>query len=403
MARAADRLGMLGSQDALILLRASFGTPRVQHLLRCSPSSDHPGLGKFDEIQRDALSKATNACLQDCHWNQASLPLKMGGLGLRQVSTLALPSYLASSSGSAPLQEVILERCPCPDDDYVTQVSQVWCSRFGTRPTGALAGKQSAWDLPVLEELKNKIWDNLHTRREKAVFLAASAPHSGAWLSALPLATCGLRLDDEAVRVGVALRLGLQLCIAHECRCGTLVDVWGTHAMVCKHASARQSRHSAINDIIARAVSATGVPISKEPLGIFKDSLMRPDGITLVPWSKGKNLAWDATIASSLADSYIEASSARAGSASESAANRKESKYSGLLQEYIFQPVALESLGVASSSTALFLSDLGRRISLVSGESREELFLRQSLSVCLQRFNSILLFQSFAEPTADPD
>lgn len=38
MSRAAERLKMVGSQDALILLRAAFGAPRVQHLLRCSPS-----------------------------------------------------------------------------------------------------------------------------------------------------------------------------------------------------------------------------------------------------------------------------------------------------------------------------------------------------------------------------
>jgi len=42
----------------------------------------------------------------------------------------------------------------------------------------------------------------------KAQFLAASAPLSGYWLLALPVASCGLKLDDEAVRVAVALRLG---------------------------------------------------------------------------------------------------------------------------------------------------------------------------------------------------
>jgi len=35
--------------------------------------------------------------------------------------------------------------------------------------------------------------------RQKAVLLAAMAPHSGDWLSALPIASCGLRMDDESV------------------------------------------------------------------------------------------------------------------------------------------------------------------------------------------------------------
>ena len=41
---------------------------------------------------------------------------------------------------------------------------------------------------------------------------------SGDWLFALPTASCGLRLDDEAVRIGVSLRLGLPLSVPHQCR-----------------------------------------------------------------------------------------------------------------------------------------------------------------------------------------
>jgi len=37
LARAVNRLALISAQDALILLRASFSAPRVQHLLRCSP------------------------------------------------------------------------------------------------------------------------------------------------------------------------------------------------------------------------------------------------------------------------------------------------------------------------------------------------------------------------------
>ena len=39
----------------------------------------------------------------------------------------------------------------------------------------------------------------------RASFLAACAEHSGDWLFAFPLASCGLHLDDEAVRVAVQL------------------------------------------------------------------------------------------------------------------------------------------------------------------------------------------------------
>jgi len=49
---------------------------------------------------------------------------------------------------------------------------------------------------------------SLNSTQDRASFLAASSQHSGDWLFALPIASCGLRLDDEAVRVAVGLRLG---------------------------------------------------------------------------------------------------------------------------------------------------------------------------------------------------
>jgi len=50
---------------------------------------------------------------------------------------------------------------------------------------------------------------------ERARFLAAASPHSDDWLHALPIAACGLRLDDEAIRVAVGLLLGSNLCVPH--------------------------------------------------------------------------------------------------------------------------------------------------------------------------------------------
>jgi len=53
-------------------------------------------------------------------------------------------------------------------------------------------------------------------------------------------------------------------------------------------------------------------------------------------------------------------------------------------------------LGPFSSSTLDFLRDLGRRICHISGDDREVLFLFQRISVTIQRFNSVLLHDSFS-------
>jgi len=83
-------------------------------------------------------------------------------------------------------------------------------------------------------------------------FVAACTQHSGDWLFALPIASCGLKLDDEAVRVAVGLRLGFDLCEPHQCQCGSVVDARGLHSFVCKRAPGRSGRYHALNDLVAR-------------------------------------------------------------------------------------------------------------------------------------------------------
>ena len=60
-----------------------------------------------------------------------------------------------------------------------------------------------------------------------------------------------------------------------------------------------------------------------------------------------------------------------------------------------FQPIAVETLGPINESATSFLYDMGRRISLVSGEDREPQFLFQRISVAIQRFNAVLLHDGF--------
>jgi len=270
-----------------------------------------------------------------------------------------------------------------------------WTSLFGPPPSGVEASKQSAWDRPGIVADKEAIEASLLAPREKALYNAACANHAGDWLTALPIASCGLVMDDEAVRVAVALRLGGDICVPHPCRCGEDVDAWGTHAFICKRAQGRITRHQALNDTIARAFVSAGVPVTKEPQGLTRLNGKRPDGLTLIPWSGGKAVAWDVTVASTCAATYIQSSASVAGSAAESAAFRKVAKYSDLPASMRFLPVAFESQGPINAEASSFLKDLGRRISIVSGDVRETTFLFQRLSVAVQRFNSILVHQSF--------
>ena len=98
---------------------------------------------------------------------------------------------------------------------------------------------------------------SLPDRHQQARLLAASTPHSGDWLHALPISSCGLRLDDEAVRVAVGLRLGAKLYEPHQC---AKVDPEGTHGLACKRSAGRITHHQALDDLVWRALGRAKVP-----------------------------------------------------------------------------------------------------------------------------------------------
>ena len=56
---------------------------------------------------------------------------------------------------------------------------------------------------------------------------------------------------------------------------------------------------------------------------------------------------------------------------------------------------------IMNSSAVDFINTHGRRISSVSGEDKESAFLFQRISITIQRFNSILLFESFPHDDHD--
>jgi len=167
----------------------------------------------------------------------------------------------------------------------------------------------------------------------------------------------------------------------------------GLHSFVCKRAPGRAARHHALNDLVARSFAAAGVPITKEPARLSRTDGKRPDGLTLVPWQCGKPQCWDVTVICTLAESYVNGAAHEAGAAAEVATTRKE-KYADLDSHYLFEPIAVETLGVLNSSANSLLKEIGHKISLNTGESREVSFLHQRISVLVQRFNAILLHDS---------
>jgi len=125
--------------------------------------------------------------------------------------------------------------------------------------------------------------------------------------------------------------------------------------------------------------------------------------LTLIPWQRGKPLTWDVTVAHTLADSYVSVTARSGGAAAEQVAGRKTTKYDPLVQTgRLFQPIAADTLGPLNESSIAFFSELGCKIASISGDNLQPSFLFQRISITVQRFNSIMLHNSFSSDEERP-
>lgn len=377
---------------AMHILRLCLFSPKFIYLLRCSPVWKFPTItSKIDEILKETVSKITNLTFTSSSWDQAILPVKFGGLGIRSTSSLALPAFLSSFNSSLTLISGIL-KLTSASDVQVSCLKDAETAWRNCNPGECLPSEkssQAAWDSINIKRNHKRLLEDCSDPDERARILAVSERESGHWLHALPSRTLGTVLDPSALRIAICLRLGIKICETHLCcRCGQTVDTLGRHGLFCHQSVGRFFRHATLNDIIRRALSTASVPATLEPSGLSATDGKRPDGCTLVPWCLGRPLAWDVTCVDTLAPSHVNGSARKPGSAAEQAQTIKCRKYAFLSNNYIFAALAIETLGPWSSDTKKFVKEVSDKLFGVSGDHRAGTFFAQRLSLAVQRGNA---------------
>jgi len=94
------------------------------------------------------------------------------------------------------------------------------------------------------------------------------------------------------------------------------------------------------------------------------------------------------------AESHLQDTACRPGAAADKAAANKSSKYCDLAGTHLFFRVAIETAGTWNQAVEL-VQEIGRRITLVTEDSRETVFLFQRLSIALQRENAVSFLSTF--------
>ena len=265
------KLSLLDRHPALFLLTNCFSIPKLVYFLRSAPCYlEQDILDSFDSSIRSCAELICNVIFDNSGWQQAKLPVRFGGLGLRSCSDISLPAYLSSLASSRSLiQSVLPNNIEQDCIDRFDSAVDAWTQADFSSPPESAFSIQKEWDncqcLKLVESLKISL-----DQHRLACLISAMAPHSGAWLNSLPCSSFGTLLDNESLRIGVAIRLGLRVCSSHKCRCGALVDEFGLHPLSCRLSAGRFPRHSALNDIIKRGLGAAGFPSQLEPVGLIE-------------------------------------------------------------------------------------------------------------------------------------
>ena len=230
--------------------------------------------------------------------------------------------------------------------------------------------------------------DSASDARTKARLLSVSSSESGAWLGALPVPSLGTKLDNESLRIALGLRLGVPIVVEHTCVCGSKVNVFGSHGLSCRRSGGRIPWHAAVNETIRRALVSGGVPAVLEPVGVCRNDGKRPDGMSLIPWSRGLPLFWDFTCSDTLAPSNLSTSASGASRLENSAESAKCRKYSSLIPSFHFSPLCVETLGALGSCARSLVRRIGSWVMEQSGDNRATQFLIQKVAIDVQRGNA---------------
>ena len=95
--RMSERLSPIDVHDALVLLKNCFSITKLTYFIKCASTfKARETLQKYDETMKKCLESVLNVELDMDAWNQSSLQVKNGGLGIR------IATDRASGNGRGP-------------------------------------------------------------------------------------------------------------------------------------------------------------------------------------------------------------------------------------------------------------------------------------------------------------
>ena len=345
--------------------------------------------------------------MSDLSWDQAKLPISMGGVGLRSADDHAAAAFSVSFLSSQPMLKSLLRR----EEDAMPSSVPAPILNLLTAKSGA----EEPLSTESLQNLTQKMLSakidlhNLHLLQEglqaqgsvrevaRLASVSLKDAHAGDFLSVVPSPGLGLLLRSSEFVAALRYRLGHPIfgsdgpCPA----CGQHSDRLGDHAMNCAWQGERIARHNSLRDALHSTAVKAALGPTKEGQYLLPGEGGKPADIFIPRHAGGKDAALDVTVVNPLQAALVSQAAETPGHALKVAHKRKLDKswQACNQQGIVFLPLAVESLGAWHKSAILEIKKLGSALARHTGE--EEITttrpLFQQLSIALVKGNAALM------------
>ena len=412
-------------QVELHLLRSCQSICKINHLLRTvTPALLTDQLRRFDVGLRRSLEIICRSSITDTAWLQATLPVRLGGLGLREAVKSAPAAYVGSCNSTKLLvQDFVRKACnslastnvPVPTSLLLEESESYLqsCSFLKNEHSHLLLDFNNSTQRQIQSKLDADLFNcllNNASLRDRARLNSISTPHAGAWLRAIPNPNLGLSMLSHEFVISIRLWLGIKMFPSPPtsilCTCRQHIDPFGDHLISCGTGPERTRRHNALAEVIFQALLVKNKDVVKEVRCSGSDE-SRPGDVFHPDFLEGKPAYFDITVRNSLQPLYVTKAAVRAGAAAEAGEEQKDTRHEAnvLATGGLFYPLVLETLGFWSPFSIKTLKAIASKTSAVSGIRFHQAFqnLTQQLSVQLWKYNARMLFRRIQLEVQDID
>ena len=130
----------------MLLLRSSFFIPHLMFMPRTSPLFHVDSLKEYDGVLCSLLNSLLNVVIDPSSpsWSQASLPVRLGGLGFRFAVQLAPLCYLSLAAASRGLVTLILSNTTATYTSWFRdETLALWSDPFPSLTPLWMVGRES--------------------------------------------------------------------------------------------------------------------------------------------------------------------------------------------------------------------------------------------------------------------